>query len=184
MDAVLDVTRNRVWFIGSSQHNYQFVEYLDLADDTVKSVSTGGWPNSNIAGYVRLILHSGLLLIPNGTQGLWCFDPDSPNDNWIQLTVSGTLPSGINRWARHSNGKYYWMPNSGGSTLTTLTPPANPKTGTWTVGTETFGGATPAAWYGNGGMTAHYTQLIYVPAIDCLAWIPGGSNPVYLLKPA
>jgi 3-methyladenine DNA glycosylase Mpg len=76
------------------------------------------------------------------------------------------------------------MPSSGGSTLTTLTPPANPKTGTWVVGTETFGGATPAASHASTEGVNHYTQLIYVPAIDCLAWIPGGNNPVYLLKPA
>jgi hypothetical protein len=27
-------------------------------------------------------------------------------------------------------------------------------------------------------------NLLVEEAIDCLAWIPDGSNPVYLLKPA
>jgi hypothetical protein len=80
------------------------------------------------------------------------------------------------------HGKLYHISYAGGNTLTRLTPPADLKLGTWIVNTVTLTGPTMAQKFG-AATTSHYTNLISVPAIDCLAWVPGGNNPVYIMKP-
>jgi hypothetical protein len=128
------------------------------------------------------MLHDGLILKNAGAQGLWLFDPDASASGWIQLNVSGTLPAVTNnRWARFSDGRWYdFTGDSASNTLTRITPPMNPKTGTWVVDTVTVTGpALPAKTQG----TPHYTRLFYVPSLDCLAWIAGGTNPVIIFKP-
>ncbi len=187
-DALLDAARNRIWLIRNDPHQVQHVAYMDLADNkTWKQINYSNWPDAAIgAVFSRCMLHEGYIIRNCGpTYGLWLFDPDSPaTSGWQQLTVTGTLPSSLLRWAPY-NGKWYSIPNSGGTTLTRITPPADPKTGTWIVDTVTVSGV--GSGYGAGGYE-HYTRLSYVPSIDCLAWIPGldasgAPQGVWILRP-
>lgn len=184
-DSLWDEARNRWWLIINSQQNYNNVTYLDRVDQTFKTTSSFASPPSSIEGYARVMLHNGLIVRNCGaSKGLFLFDPDSPSSGWIKLTVSGTLPNSSNRWARYSNGNWYSMPSGGGNVLSRIVPPSNPKTGTWTVGSITVGGASmPSGQRGYYSGLNHYTRLFYVQAIDCLAWVPGGSLPVQLIKP-
>ncbi len=184
-DALWDEARNRWWLVINTQQNYNDVMYLDRADSKYKTTSSFGNPPSAIEGYARVMLHNGMILRNGGSKGLFLFDPDSASSGWIRLNVTGSLPNSSNRWARHSNGSWYSIPSTGGNTLTRIAPPSNAKTGTWTASSVTIGGA--GLTTGQRGYYTdknHYTRLFYVPAIDCLAWVPGGSAPVHLIKPA
>jgi hypothetical protein len=181
-NALWDSTRNRWWWVSSAQHNYRSIEYLDRGDAAWKFTgSQSAFPAGELGGYGRLMLHDGMLLFNRGSS-LWLYDPDVPATGWVQLTVSGTLPANQNRWARHSNGNYYAFSGSAASsTLTRITPPVSPKTGTWVIDTVALTGvALPARAE---SAVNHYSRLFYVDSIDCLCWIPGGSAGVYLMKP-
>lgn len=180
-DAILDIPRNCIWFTVPDQHNYQTLVYLDLEDDTWATTSSHDWPSSAINGYNRVMLHDGLLIRNCGSNGLWCYDPDTPSSGWFSLTVTGSRPTSSNRWARHSDGNWYSIPTSGGNTLARIIPPSNPISGTWVIDSVSVSGETLP---GKGGDTQHYTNFFYVPSIDCLAWVPGGDNPVYLIRPS
>ncbi len=184
-DAVWDEERDRWWFIVRGQHSYQSLAYLDRSDSTWKTSSASDWPSLDVSGIGRVMLHDGLLIRNCGSsKGLWLFDPDDAASGWVELTVSGTLPTVSNRWARYSNGNWYSIPSSGGNALTRIVPPADAKNGTWTIDTVNITGATlPSGQRGAYSGIEHYTRLFYVPALDCLAWIPGGSEAVYILKP-
>jgi hypothetical protein len=114
------------------------------------------------------------------------FDPDTPVAGWINLKVSGTLPRGQDAWARYSDGKWYAYDGRSGAvnTLTRITPPADPKNGTWVVDAVTVTGEALPMTSGlqEPAQTSHYTRFFYVPALDCLCWIPGANKAVFLIK--
>ena len=185
-DAVWDEARNRWWYINSVMHNYLSLTYLDRSDLKWKEVAgMTDYQSSAIAGYGRVMLHDGLLIKNNQSQGLWMVDPDRVFEGWRRLTVDGTLPKDQDRWARYSDGNWYSFQGSPGNQITRIRPPSNPKTGVWVVDSVAVSGASlpPKAGLHNPSSLSHYTRFFYVPKLDCLAWIPGGGNSVYLLKP-
>lgn len=181
-DAVYDPDRNAVWLPTATPHNFTTVKYLDLNDLTIKSTAAmAGFPSSDLAGYYRCWMHEGLLMRNCGASGLWYLDPDDAVPEWAECAVSGTLPHVTNRPARYSDGKYYSFRGSSASYIVDrLAPPVDPKAGTWVADTVTLTGDQLPA---KSETTEHYTRLFYVPAIDCLAWIAGGTNPVLIFKP-
>lgn len=182
-DVVRDVARNRYWLVMNDQHSYRNVMYFDLSDKTFKTTADQPeWASGELAGYNRTWLHQGMLIRQTEAGTLWYFDPDNAVAGWNRCVVSDPLPSSNNSFVRYGSKSYYWYSGTGGNTLVKMIPPTNPKTGTWDISSVSFTGDTlPVRSGGPGG--AHYKNLIYVPAIDCLAWVPGGSNPVYLIKP-
>jgi hypothetical protein len=186
-DVVWDAARNRWWLIPMNLHNYQNLTYLDRADMKWKSTTTqSAYSSSILAGYARTVLHNGLLIRNRGVEGgLWCFDPDNPSAGWVKLNVSGMLPRSQDRWARHSNGNWYSYSGDGGNVITRIRAPQDPKTGTWVVDSIMVAGDTLPAKAGvsDPSTLAHYSRFFYVPALDTLAWIPGGNKQVYLVKP-
>lgn len=179
-DSVYDAARNRIWGFPTDIPTYQNQVYLDLSDGTTKTTAGHDWPAAALQGACRTWLHDGLIIRQGTGATLWYFDPDDAATGWVQCNVSGTLPSSALKFERFGSGAYYWIDNTGGNTLTKLTPPANPKTGTWVVGSVTLTGPTMPAF---AQTTSHYNRLVYVPAINCLAWLPGGANSVYLMRP-
>jgi hypothetical protein len=100
------------------------------------------------------------------------------------LNTSGSQPAEANRWAYYpADGRFYTRVNNSGQTLFRLTPPADWKSGTWTIDTVTVSGATLPNFTTTGGTRRHYGTFFYVPAIDSLAWISGESTSVIILKP-
>jgi hypothetical protein len=177
--SVLDRARSRVWILPGNIEGYNTVQYLDLLDGQFRTTAGFDWPSGGTAGG-RAFMHQGLLIKHGEAGQLFAFDPDDASAGWRQLSVSGALPNPRNLFVPW-RGRYWSMPNSGGLTITRLTPPAgNAFAGTWSVSTVGLGGTSMAAAVtGNN----HLSGLCHVPAIDCLAWIPGGANPVYLIRP-
>lgn len=186
--SVWDAARNRWWLVPRDINNLNRMYYLRRSDMTWQTTATASsfFPGAMVTSGSRAMLHDGHIIVNSGSQGLWLYDPDTPSAGFIQLTVSGTLPNIRNCWARHSNGNWYVFEGAAASnTITRIVPPASPKTGTWTVSTITVTGATLPARSMSFGTVAHYNRFFYVPAVDCLCWIPGGlSAAVYLIKPA
>jgi hypothetical protein len=201
-DGVWDEARNRWWYVPNALHNYNKMTYLDAADMTyTQTASSGGFFSSGTSAggtvYPRTMLHDTYLLRNAGpTGGLWLYDPDNPTaqdgagrKGWRSLTVSGTLPDPQITWARYSNGNWYSYPartgNGPSSSIFRIQPPANPVSGTWTVDSVTLSGASLPDHQSYSGtyQCKHYKRFFYVPALDCLAWIPGKTESVYLLKP-
>lgn len=197
-DSVLDIPRNRIWAFDATLQNHANHQYLDLADDEMKTTTSGASGPAEIVNDKRIMLHDGLFMRPSGGLGLWLSDPEDAGNVWTQVDLDGDLPFhnfnndpdvdwlSYNRWARFSDGNWYHISKEGGNTLHVVIPPAgDPMSGTWTVETVTILGETLPPAYG--GLTLnsveHYGKLIYVSSIDCLAWLPGGDNPVYLIRP-
>lgn len=186
-NAVLDVGRNRAWVTTNSEHSYSRRVYLDFATGNfTDSASESGFP-AGAAANGHLFMHGTLVLKMTTAGDLFCYDPDVPE--LIQLTLTGWTPPNADEgicspWAWHEGtGKFYKLPYTGGSTLYRMTPPASPKSGTWTVDTVAISPALPSANLGTGPRTGKF--FFYVPPIDRFAWIPGeGLNVnVYLINP-
>lgn len=185
---VYDPGRQRIWRVQQIMNGRNDVEYFQLPGFTRGVANIGGagaMPND----YTRCHMHGTLLMATTVAGDLWLFDPDAPTLNWRRATTSSTLPTEPNAWAWHpGRGKWYYLTSGGGSTLYSLTPPANPFTGTWQLATQTMPVSVPTKARGNetagGGFHSHYNRLIHVPALGCLAWLPGGTAQVYLINPA
>jgi hypothetical protein len=204
---VWDEARNRWWLVPEALHNYDKMNYLDPADMTFKQTASSGdfFSSGTSAGGTvspRSMLHDTYLIRNAGpTGGLWLYDPDNPTaqdgagrKGWRSLMVSGTLPDPQIMWARYSNGNWYSYPAQTGdgpsSSIFRIQPPdppspGDPSSGTWIVDSVTLGGASlpePQSYSGT-YQCQYYTRFFYVAALGCLAWIPGKTESVYLLKP-
>ncbi len=91
------------------------------------------------------------------------------------------------KWAHYptayggDNCHYTTDGNSG--LITKIAPPASGITGTWTASTiSPVTGSLPAMQRGS-GTCAHYTRWMFVPALQCFAWVAGGTAQVALWKP-
>lgn len=176
---VLDAARSRVWVIPFNLEQYTSVLYFDLTDSTFKTLGSFTAPAGTSEGPGCAFMHDGYVIRRGTTGTWWLFDPDTPNSGWQSLTVSGTQPATAHNKPAPYGGKFYWMPNGGGTTLTRLTPPT-PVSGTWAFDTVTVGGATIPA---HTSAVGHYSSFCYVPAINCCAWFAGNANNVIILKP-
>jgi len=181
-DAVFDPARRVYWLLTNQEHLYNSLRYLDTRDWTTKLLGTF---TPTVAGNAsgRCFMHAGMIVRhAEGTPSLlYAIDPTHVSSGWRRLSVSGTLPPNARNRFAPWRGKFYWLPSNGGSTLYRLTPPANPLNGTWVADTVTIGTSLPQ--HAAVGATAHYTALFDVPAIDSLAWIAGGNNSVYIIRP-
>lgn len=183
-DALWDEARSRWWHFLNSENAVQTLHYVDATDRLAKNTASFGGSIFGIGEEARSFLHSGHIVRTNGTR-VYVINPDSPTGGWATPTMSygsGLTTLGIgpsNRFVPYK-GKFWCISTAGGNQLARLTPPAgNPMTGTWTVDLVTI----PVSIPGRSGYTSHDNSLVYVPAIDCLAWIQGGDSPVYLIRP-
>jgi hypothetical protein len=129
-------------------------------------------------------------LFRQGDNGkLFAYNPDA--NTWTQLTVSGSMPTQFYAFSYYPvTGKFYTISDDGGTSLYRLTPPADPEdtlTGTWTVDTYTVSSSLPARPNDSGNGSFHENSFFNVPALNaqgcCMAWVPGGSEGVYLVNP-
>jgi hypothetical protein len=202
-NALLDVARERVWICVNQIHSNNNLMYLDLsaANRGLYVITTPNWspaaPTAASSGGLYF-MHDGLIIWHPGASGsanrLFGYDPDDNAGGVFEFTISGTMPAEptINTWTYFPpTGKFYKLPRAGGTTIYTLTPPVGDlKAGTWTVGTITVSPTLPAAADSDfGTITNPYSnRFFYVPAIQMLAWIPGGpktsgTGGIYLINP-
>jgi hypothetical protein len=185
--AILDAARGRVWHVPQNQFAYTTVEYFDLNTSSFGVSGAHTAPGVDLGNRQRIWMLSGYLFAQGDNGTLYVFDPDNATAGWRQCTVSGgPLPSRLNRFAHFPLvNKLYWINQQGGTTLTRLTPPADLINGTWVLDTYTLPEALPALDKTNdpGDAADQYGFLFYVPSIQRLAWISGGSNLVRLIYP-
>jgi hypothetical protein len=185
--AILDAARGRVWHVPQNQFAYSTVEFFDLNTQAFGASGAHTAPGVDLGNRQRIWMLSGLLFAQGDNGTLYVFDPDNAAAGWRQCTVSGgSLPYRLNRFAHFQpNGKLYWINQQGGSTLTRLTPPADLINGTWVLDTYTLPEALPALDKTSdpGDLAEQYAFLFYVPSIQRLAWVAGGSTLVRLIYP-
>lgn len=195
-DALWDEKRNCWWYVPYELHYHQTMNYLDGADMRWKETApadtfyAGGASGNGLAiHFNRVMLVNGMLVRNVGPElGLWVFDPDNPRLGWVRNTnIVGALPvlKG-NRWAPHGDGCWYHIESLPSNSLVRIRPPANPQLGAWTFDSVTLSGPalpTTSGVTDPGATGHHYTRFFYVPALDCLAWMPGRGKQVSLLKP-
>lgn len=182
--AVLDAARSRAWMMVNNQHSREEVVFLNLSTGAFGLSASFSFPDSDcITGFN--FMHAGLVMRHGINNKLFYFDPDDDTSGINAVTLSGTLPGGNDNnpfTYFPPTGKFYKLPITGGTTLYRLTPPAtSPKTNTWTVDTITVSPSLPTADPGI-GTTSQTTRWFYVPALQRLAWIPGGAA-VHLVYP-
>jgi hypothetical protein len=189
-DVVWDEGRGRWWVIEAGAHAFKDIRYLDKATKTwgVSARMTAYPPAAIGINNARTAMHDGLLIRDCKGNGLWCWDPDEPTRPWFQLALQGALPNAVNRWARFSDGKWYaFEGDTDSNTLTRISPPADPKTGTWAVDTVVLTGDPLPARATHTGIGAfqqqHHGRFVYASKIDCLVWVPGADQPVTILRP-
>lgn len=186
---VLDPEQGRYYFIVDNFHGNTSLPYLDLADLKVKQTPAYPYPRqlaSSYTAYQTVFLDPVRRLLVAQRPGIpmQALDLNDIPAGWRALNTTGTQPGSANRWAFYPpDGRFYTRTNNSGQTLYRLTPPANWKTGTWTIDTVTITGASMPDFTTTAGTVRHYGTFFYVPALRSLAWISGEDTPVVLLKP-
>jgi hypothetical protein len=175
-----DPTENCLYALPSQIHAAQNFGKLPIGSPTWTTVGGYDWPSDR--GQSRnCFVHDAArkLVAGTGSGGLRSLDLTSPSSGWVDQTVTGTLPAHDFTWAYYpTNGKWYTRGDTGSVYELTST-----GTNTWTVTTTSFTGATLANAPSRGNGALHNTRFFYVPAIDCLAWIPSDVDDVVIMKP-
>lgn len=193
--AVHDPVTNRYYVLRADAHYLNSLPYIDGADWTLKNTVTWPWENAIPPGVIGdficpFIHESGGVraLMAITKSSLSALDLDNPAAGWSLVPLAGAaLELSTNTPAYHAaQNKYYRRyGNQTDQVLQRITPPSgNPITGTWTVDTVTLAGD-PIPGYQNyylvGGSVDSNRTLMYVPALQMLAWITAGG--VALLNP-
>jgi hypothetical protein len=180
--AIYDATRSRYWLLRQDYWAQQHVDYLDTTDWTWKTSTSFDWPSSPGTNYTTFCLDDarGLMLSFRGTT-MSAWDLNNQAAGWRAITVTGVLPDATQcPWVYFpGTDSFYFVPQTGGTTLYKLTPPAggaDPFANAWTVTTLTLAHAVPNYTDGNGVATAPYHAFHYVPALGLLARITGQVN--------
>lgn len=166
------------------------LQYVDESDWTWKtdSIANPGDIGSTFGAFVDQARR--LLVVSTSNDTMHAFNMDSVGV-LTELTLSGSLVAGRERyqWQLYpADGCYYrFAGTTTSTTIEKLKPPplgTDPLTEDWTASTVTVGTALtqqPAAYITSGAV--HYNRFFYVPMLGCFAWVPGGDEPVVLLKP-
>ncbi len=173
------------------------LNYVDGNDWTWKAVAHasaqdfGGWV---VAGFIDPVRHMMVLYDASGR--LRAIDLDNLGAGYTTLSISSLGGMSIDfecNWAYYPpDGCYYTVRSlaAGMNSIAKITPPpftGNKLAGTWNfsmVGlSATLRGAHPDYTPGDGGGAKHHNRLIYVPAIQRLAWLAGDTS-VALIKPS
>ena len=188
--SVYDPVTRRYVQIHQLLHAGVALQYIDETDWTWKTdaFTSPGDIGSSFGAFIDQARR--LLVVLTSNETIHAFDLDAINV-LTELTLSGSLVNNQEQyqWQFYpADGCYYKF--SGATTSTTLEklrpPPlgTDPLTEDWTASTVDVGTAltqNPAAYLAAGAL--HYNRFFYVHSLGCFCWIPGGDEPVVLLKP-
>lgn len=180
-----DTTANRWYYIKNGTIHYdQNLTYLDGTDYSFATAATYDWPPEVGTGYGRALFYAaGNMLVFHRGTGMAKLDMSNIAGGWSTLNTTGTIPASGATWVWHPTaGKYFLKQSNTGDVLYTLTPPASsPLSNAWTLDSVTIEGAGLPDKNLTTGNTLHHTGLMYVPALDLLAWV-SGPGQVALIK--
>jgi hypothetical protein len=187
----LDEANKRLYIAGEALHAWSQFEYLDLTNNTIQTTSGYGSPSDWTSGgnYHAMWIDTvrGLILDLAPGHGLRALQISNFGAGWTVLTTSGTPYNESSKPAYYPDTGNFYFRDSGAANnvLYRLVPPSSsPLTNTWAWSTITLTGATMPAYTNVGGNGArHYQNLIYVPAINCIAWIHRANGQQIICKP-
>lgn len=181
--ACYDSTREVVWFIGSATAR------MCKVDVATRTPSTAGtWDNhlngSGSGGSMRYMPSLDLIaMLKSQTNELRIFDP-ATGTRTIPA-ISGSFPSGYATsdsaagidWDDANQRLLLWnQTTSNTGVITVLTPPvSSPDTGTWTVSTLTFTGATVS----NGRPSGAFGRFAYSPRLKGCVLLNATDEQLY-----
>lgn len=199
----LDPTTSRIYVLPRQHHSFTSLSYLGTASvGAYSTIGTYSAPpdtaTDGCSGPAAITVDNDRRLILLWLQRkIRALDLTNVSAGWqlLTLTNASTLPdaplSGSLPVWHAGKGAYYHMPSGGGSTLYKITPPASsPLSNAWVISSESIGGDTIHPKGNNAGdADKAHKSLMYVPAIDRLAWVAGGTTggtvrPVTLINPS
>jgi hypothetical protein len=184
---IFDAAEDKYWHIPDWLNSITKVMYLDARDwvfkETAAFASNSQIQSEPAYGAAFLDEPNRLLIYHRGAR-MVALSLKNPAAGWKVLALSQSAPPAGNRWVYYPpDGSFYYHEHNGGQTLHRLIPPTtDPLNGTWNLTTVSIKGA-PLPNYSS-ELARHYNGLIYVPSIQMLAWVPGGSNRVVLIRPS
>ena len=188
--SVFDPVEGRIWQLPNQIHAARQIGFLDLTH----SGSTPTWQLSTTWPYpptwentsTAWVDPARRLILLQSSKRLIALDLNDLSTGPHELSVSGTLPSQLNRWELYPEDGNFYTKGSTGSLIYRLTPPnSQPLTSTWSVTSfSPLGASLPSISSDalNSG-SRHYSRFFYVPSIACFAWISTSTEPVTLIKP-
>ncbi len=188
--SIFDATEDKYWMTPDWLYSISKVSYLDGRDWTFKQTAAfePSFTIAKEAAYGASFMdESRRLIIYHRGSRMVALDLKNPAAGWKELKLSQPAPSAGNRWVFYPpDGSFYYRhQDEVGQTLYRLIPPTTTDAinGTWNLTAVSIKGAALPKFSGDPGMR-HYGTLVYVPALQMLAWIPGGANPVALIRPS
>lgn len=185
--SIFDAAEDKYWTIPDWLDTIKTVTYLDARSWTWKQ--TPEFPISSAIAYepaygATFLEEANRLLVYHRGSRMVGLDLRNPAAGWKVLQLSQSAPPGGDRWVYYPpDGSYYWRGEATGQTLYRLIPPTKDAlNSTWNIKTVTISGATLPNFAGNS--VRHYSSLFYVPSLQMLAWVAGGSHPVILIRPS
>lgn len=184
--ALYDPVTNKYWSVSQLLNNGVAIDYLDGADWTWKThaITPPGSIGNTYGAFIDV--ERRLIIAMSDNENFYALNADNPTAV-TQLTVSGTVTNFEEQyiWQFYPpDGCFYRF--AGLSTTTTirkLKPPpldGDPLTDTWTISDVTVDTALTQQFHSS---AIHHNRFFRVPLLGCFAWIPGGDEPVVLLKP-
>ncbi len=186
--SIFDAAEDKYWTTPDWLNTIKTVTYLDARSWTWKQTpqftETNAISQEPAYGATFLDEANRLLIYHRGSR-MVALDLRNPAAGWRVLQLSQAAPSAGNRWVYYPpDGSFYWRGQSGGQTIYRLIPPTkDPLTSTWNVQTVNISGAALPNFAGENDVR-HYSSFFYVPSIQMLAWVPGGSNKVIVIRPS
>jgi len=188
-----DPVSNRYYVPARAANGVSLLPYLDANDWTWKTINHA---SISTVGYYTA---SGFIDLNRRLFALWdsnrfiAMDLDNLGAGWTPLNMTGSGPVEYEcDWTYYPpDGCFYHLFSTLSSTniLTKLTPPplgGNKFSGTWVRSTVTLSATLqrPGDWVDpQGGGAKHTNRLIYVPALQRLAWLAGDTT-VAIIKPS
>lgn len=177
--SIFDEAGNRVFFFTNQFDSFQTLHYLNLSSGLFATLGSYSFPSSMTNGTFSHDIARGFIICHTEAGALRAIDLANPNNGWINVTVSGTLPAAEQtHWCYFPpDGKFYRVLNAGGNTIGRLVMNSIASA---TYDTITLGGDTVPP-YGDGAApvaTSPYRALMYVPALGKMAWVSGNSTAI------
>lgn len=176
--SILDEANNRVFLFTNDFQNYTSLYYLDLSDGTFHTLGSYNFPSGLDGTYTLDPVNMDVIAHVTTGNTLRKKSISSPNNDWVNMTVNGTLPApDNNHWCYFPpDGKYYRVPTTGGNVINRMVVNGSVAT----IDTITLSGDTIPRFNDTSGdvLSSPYRALMYVPALGVMAWVSGNATAI------
>lgn len=179
-------TTGQVWFHGSTSDGAALQKYDPATNAWTKYASLYLEPAQTGA----IDPDHNLLITTGGGHGIRMWDLNNPSADSVVVTSAGVkdIESATYPGLVYDTVNHHFVGWSGGSTVYTLTPPSNPKTGTWqwaTIALASGNSVTPTAPAGvrnSGYVIGTFGRFRYVPSSQGVVVVNSTDENVFFFK--